>query len=384
MLAQRIKIQAKVSVNLKDGDTYTWGEFISKFGVFKTNMALSAWKYNGGTFNSTSSPITITSGMVFTAVWVASDIDVSFDLNLPLKSGGQTNELISGEVVDGAILAAMQPQLQNLAKNNSFVPRPAVESVNQLKSYQFGGWFTDKACTHAWNFNALVGDESFTLYSKWVVRTYSLTFFLQGGDFKGSVTASPKTDKTSISSTNFTNNSIKYADGTDGIEHTPYQIFFSGIAYGTNAGDYTAETAYEKISTKTPPSTEFVSTTHSMLMNPTTFAEQLEKGENGFYEVAYWYTQSVDDKGKAIRTEFDFTQPITQDTTLYAEWKIKDGATATEINNFYVNTLFKNKLTVLSDGTLRIEYLADGSVNAIEIPDQLTLNDGTTRFISEI
>ncbi|MEG1528967.1 MAG: leucine-rich repeat protein [Clostridia bacterium] len=378
------KDTGKVSVNLKDGDTYTWGEFISKFGVFKTNMALSAWKYNGGTFNSTSSPITITSGMEFTAVWVASDINVSFDLNLPLKSGGQTNELISGEVVDGAILAAMQPQLQNLVKNNSFVPRPAVESVNQLKSYQFGGWFTDKACTHAWNFNALVGDESFTLYSKWVVRTYSLTFFLQGGDFKGSVTASPKTDKTSISSTNFTNNSIKYADGTDGIEHTPYQIFFSGIAYGTNAGDYTADVAYKKESTKTPPSTEFVSTTKSAILNPTTFAKDLEKGENGFYEVAYWYTESVDGNGNVTRTEFDFSQPIKQNDTLYAEWKIKAGATDADKNKYYVDTLYKDNLTVLSDGTLRIDLLKDVSVNAIEIPDQLTLSGDKPRFISEI
>ncbi|MEG1662426.1 MAG: leucine-rich repeat protein, partial [Clostridia bacterium] len=379
------KDTGKVSVNLKDGETYTWGEFISKFGVFKTDMALSAWTYNGGTvFNSESSPITITSGMVFTAVWVASDIDVSFDLNLPLKSGGQTNELISGEVVDGAILAAMQPQLQNLVKNNSFVPRPAVESVNQLKSYQFGGWFTDKACTHAWNFNALVGDESFTLYSKWVVRTYSLTFFLQGGDFKGSVTASPKTDKTSISSTNFTNNSIKYADGTDGIEHTPYQIFFSGIAYGTNAGDYTADVAYKKESTKTPPSTEFVSTTKSAILNPTTFAKDLEKGENGFYEVAYWYTESVDGNGNVTRTEFDFSQPIKQNDTLYAEWKIKAGATDADKNKYYVDTLYKDNLTVLSDGTLRIDLLKDVSVNAIEIPDQLTLSGDKPRFISEI
>ena len=41
--------------------------------------------------------------------------------------------------------------------------------------YIFGGWFTDKECTKAYDFNTSVTDD-ITLYAKWTVRKYTVTF----------------------------------------------------------------------------------------------------------------------------------------------------------------------------------------------------------------
>ena len=47
--------------------------------------------------------------------------------------------------------------------------------------YTFGGWFKDAACTHAWNFESDVVESDLTLFAKWVIISYTVTFDSQGG-----------------------------------------------------------------------------------------------------------------------------------------------------------------------------------------------------------
>lgn len=56
--------------------------------------------------------------------------------------------------------------------------------------YTFGGWYTDAACTNAYNFSSTV-NGSFTLYAKWTLNTYTVTYTYvnaTGGSTQKSIT----------------------------------------------------------------------------------------------------------------------------------------------------------------------------------------------------
>ena len=48
------------------------------------------------------------------------------------------------------------------------------------EGYTFAGWYTDTGCTNVYDFSAAV-TESITLYAKWTVNTYTVTFETNGG-----------------------------------------------------------------------------------------------------------------------------------------------------------------------------------------------------------
>jgi len=50
-----------------------------------------------------------------------------------------------------------------------------------VRGYAFGGWYREPACTHAWNFSADAVTANITLYAKWTINTYTVTFDSQGG-----------------------------------------------------------------------------------------------------------------------------------------------------------------------------------------------------------
>ena len=47
--------------------------------------------------------------------------------------------------------------------------------------YTFGGWYKEAACTNAWNFAADTVMSDATLYAKWTINNYTVTFNSQGG-----------------------------------------------------------------------------------------------------------------------------------------------------------------------------------------------------------
>ena len=52
----------------------------------------------------------------------------------------------------------------------------ATAPANPTKEgYDFTGWFKDEACTQAWSFDTVV-TETMTLYAKWTIKTYLVTF----------------------------------------------------------------------------------------------------------------------------------------------------------------------------------------------------------------
>ena len=63
------------------------------------------------------------------------------------------------------------PAAQCVAKNGkATTPTEPTET-----GYTFGGWYTDQACTTAFNFSTAINND-ITLYAKWTVNTYQITY----------------------------------------------------------------------------------------------------------------------------------------------------------------------------------------------------------------
>ena len=77
------------------------------------------------------------------------------------------------------------PAAQNVEAGQK-VSQPANPTA---EGYTFGGWYTDEACTNAWNFESNVVNNSLTLYAKWTVNKHNLTWKANGGSLSGNYTS---------------------------------------------------------------------------------------------------------------------------------------------------------------------------------------------------
>ena len=67
------------------------------------------------------------------------------------------------------------------AKKVDYNTTTAAPAAPSLEGYSFGGWFREASCTTAWNFSSDVVTINITLYAKWTINTYTVTFDTQGG-----------------------------------------------------------------------------------------------------------------------------------------------------------------------------------------------------------
>ena len=80
-----------------------------------------------------------------------------------------------------------QVSSQNIVPGNK-VSKPSNPTAT---GYTFGGWYTDGACTSSWDFTNDVVYKARTLYAKWTVNTYTITYKDQGGSAFSGTTSSP-------------------------------------------------------------------------------------------------------------------------------------------------------------------------------------------------
>ncbi len=64
-----------------------------------------------------------------------------------------------------------------MVPGGSVITSPAAPTET---GYTFGGWYTESECTNAFDFNAAVTADT-TLYAKWTLNTYAVTFDANGG-----------------------------------------------------------------------------------------------------------------------------------------------------------------------------------------------------------
>ena len=91
--------------------------------------------------------------------------------------GACTSFQVSFEYV-GAPDTAAVPESVTVLKGDAFEPA----EPEDIEHYGFEGWFTDQACTKAYDPQTPVSDN-ITLYGKWTAETYQVSFDADGGAF---------------------------------------------------------------------------------------------------------------------------------------------------------------------------------------------------------
>ena len=174
--------------------------------------------------------------------------------------------------------------------------------------YTFGGWYTDEACTKAYDFSQSV-TKDMTLYAKWTINTYKVSFDSVGGssvdektvDYNTPITRPEDptkreyafggwyTDEACTKAYDFsqpvTKDMTLYAKWTINT----YKVSFDSVG-GSSVDEKTVD--YNTLVTKPE--------------NPT------KRG----YTFGGWY------EDEACTKVYIFEQPVTKDMTLYAKWTI--------------------------------------------------------------
>ena len=160
-------IQSPVSFNLNGGQfrgiyvlpsTYTEGlglQLPSASELSKANHTFAGW-FDNESLNGTPSTyiaVSDTGEQTYWAKWVKDSTTITFESN------------------GGDAVAA----IQQVEGTNIDAPNPPTKI-----GYTFEGWYSDSTLTTAYVFNTMPA-ESMTLYAKWTVKTYTITFDTKGG-----------------------------------------------------------------------------------------------------------------------------------------------------------------------------------------------------------
>ena len=122
-------------------------------GWYKEETCENAWNFDTDT---------VMMDIILFAKWTINNYTVTFD-----SQGG----------------SAVEPQT---ALYNTVIAAPA-DPVRA--DYTFGGWYKEAACTNVWVFATdTIPDHNITLYAKWVLDTFTVSFNSQGGTAVAPVT----------------------------------------------------------------------------------------------------------------------------------------------------------------------------------------------------
>ena len=180
------------------------------------------------------------------------------------------------------------------------------------EGYTFAGWYTDANFATPWDFETFTVTSDITLYAKWTVNSYDVTFNTNGG-------SSAPVQKVNHGETVTLPTTTK-----EGYTFAGWFIDSELTTQYTNQKITGATTLYAKW-------VEVVATVYTVTFNSTGGTEvatqQVTEDEWGSFTVqkptdptrpyktfAGWYVD------EACTTAFDFSGEVTSDLTLYAKW----------------------------------------------------------------
>ena len=196
-------------------------------------------------------------------------------------------------------------------------PASAAEPTGLSKTgYTLDGWYTDKDCTTAYDFSSKVTGD-ITLYAKWNINSYTVSFDSNGGSSVATQSATYNTAASKPadpSKTGFTfagwftdkdgKNAYDFSSKVTGdiTLYAKWNINSYTVSFDSNGGSSVAAQSVNYNTTASKP------------------ADPSRKG----YTFAGWFT------GKDCKTAYDFNSNVTGDITLYAKWnKIPDQSSNT-------------------------------------------------------
>ena len=227
-------------------------------------------------------------------------------------------------------------------------PTNPTKSADSDNTYTFEGWFTDTALTQAYDFNLDV-TSSFTLYAKWdstpiVVTKYTVSFNTNGGSnvssqeiVEGGKVIRPATNPTKNDDAN---NSYTFAGWYKDAALTQVFNFDTEVINS-------ATTIYAKW-TATPIVTYQVTfiTGDNATSIPTQYVKEggtAIQPDDPTKQADAQYTYTFNGWYGDGNIPFNFNNPITKSTTVYAKWSVKTNEyTVTFISNGDTNVESKN------------------------------------------
>lgn len=362
----------------KDITFASWDDFTDAFRMVCDGMALSSVTYgNNKTLSATSGfggGFTISSDMSFKANWTANVIKATLLLNRPSDATvqyGKSEPVL--ESAEGAILVD-----QSVVRGTGKIQAPVVDKFNVFNGYYFAGWYQDNDGDRKysegdtlWSFSQSVGSTDITLVARWTERDYTFTLYTMGGVYPQGVTNS-----LGIKSDDNIPKGYTLVDTTSrfGLEsHAINRIVAQNLAYGVDYSKYIFKVL------------AFESTTDEQIKENTryfTFADmtqKLVKGSENYVAYSGIYRDyQCTEPAKVDKVESDSTGRI--DDIGYIKWTFKeiegesDRARLERLSGYYTDVVFKDCLTIKSDGSIRIDKIADESVSELIIPASLVIS----------
>ena len=194
------------------------------------------------------------------------------------------------------------------ATYNTTASKPADPSMTGCT---FAGWFTDKDCTTAYDFSSKVTGD-ITLYAKWNINSYTVSFDSNGGSSVAAQSATYNTTASKPADPSMTG--CTFAGWFTDKDCTTAYDFNSKVT-----GDITLYAKWNINSCTVSFDSNGGSSVAAQSVNYNTSASKPADPSRKGYTFAGWFT------GKDCKTAYDFNSNVTGDITLYAKWnKIPD------------------------------------------------------------
>ena len=239
-------------------------------------------------FNFTGTAITADTTVY--AKWNIHSYTVSFD-----TSGGST----------------VAPQTVEYQKNAT---KPATDPTRT--GYDFAGWYVDEVFETEYDFDYIEISEDTTIYAKWNIKTFTVTFDANGGKLGTLDTVTTDVDYDTAATLPATDPVRAGYDFTGWYTDDELLNLYTNFGITENKTLY-AGWAIKHFTVTFDLGVEGVTNpTESVEFNKTATKPATDPTRTG-YDFVDWYVDSD------LLDEFDFTTAITADTTIYAKWEVK-------------------------------------------------------------
>ena len=232
-------------------------------------------------------------------------------------------------------------------------------TIPEVEGYTFDGWYADENRTIEFDFTKPIKSNT-TVYAKWTAKDYEVSFVTEHGK-------APASQNVPYNGT-ATNPGELTAEGytfigwyTDDTYDTEFDFTQPITGNTTVYAKWTANDYYVSFVTEhgDPP------TSQNVKYNGT--AKDPGKLSAEGYTFIGWYTDDTYD------TEFDFTQPITSNTTVYAKWEknapVLPDTYALNVSGAFVYVDGVDVTAPAGDTSLKLEK--DASVRLVADPDRM-------------
>lgn len=278
--------------------------FIENGGVELEDMTIKT------TDTSIELPTPVRDGFTFDGWFTDEDLTLPFTIaSLLTQSGGITLYAKWTEIINSFIVTFETNGGSAISNVTYEAGTTIVAPTDPTKvGYTFAGWYSDQALETAYTFGPMP-EANLTLYAKWTINTYTITFESNGGSAVTSLSGDYQQAITKP--TNPTKTGYTFVDWyIDANLTTPYVFTLMGSSNLTLYAKWTVNQYTVSFETNNGSIVPSVTIDYNTLITAPT--EPTKVG----YSFGGWYSDQT------LTTAYVFTSPVVASMTLYAKWNI--------------------------------------------------------------